>query len=86
MVQQILAFEVLKSEIPTLFVGRIKGEGDSLQLVLSEPTIFINIFGYVVKDWVRFDIFHKEAGRNNNNNNNNKEAKSTEIGKEGLNV
>ena len=50
MVQQILAFEVLKSEIPTLFVGRIKGEGDSLQLVLSEPTIFINIFGYVVKD------------------------------------
>ena len=86
MVQQILAFEVLKSEIPTLFVVGIKCEGDSLQLVLSEHNIFINIFGYVVKDWVRLDIFHKEAGRNNNNNNNNKEANSTEIGKEGLNV
>ena len=86
MVQQILAFKVLKSEIPTLFVSGIKGEGDSLQLVLSEHNIFINIFGYVVKDWVRFDIFHKEAGRNNNNKKNNKEANSTEIGKEGLNV
>ena len=50
MVQQVLTFEVLKGEIPTLFVGGIKGEDDSLQLGLSQFKIFISKSADQVKD------------------------------------
>ena len=50
MVQQVLTFEVLKGEIPTLLVGGIKGEDDSLQLGLCQFKIFVFKSAYQVKD------------------------------------